>query len=193
MTPTTPNHINIVLDLETLGLSEDAAIIQIGCVVPLFDQYKIPGIIPTFETTISYEVALSSEFAKDHSTLEWWEKQPNSTRLNVFSGQNSYEDALDQFKFWLETIKSKGLTPRIWGRGPEFDNRLLEYTLFCYNMGGLWNFRDNHSLRTLEALFPVDMVEVEDEIKHTALGDARYEARMMHQIKMKYANELYRL
>lgn len=187
------NHINIVLDLETLGLSEDAAILQIGCAVPFFDQYKIPGIDPTFETTISYEVALSSEFAKDHSTLEWWEKQPNSTRLNVFSGQNSYEDALDQFKFWLETIKAKGLTPRIWGRGPEFDNRLLEYTLSCYNMGGLWSFRDNHSLRTLEALFPVNMVEVEDEVKHTALGDARYEARMMHQIKMTYASQLYRL
>lgn len=189
-----PAYINVVLDLETLGLSEDAAILQIGCAIPKFDHYKIPNLTPHFTATVKYETAINSEFAKDSSTLDWWEKQSLLARKVVFSGQDSYEDVLHQFEFWIQTIKLQGLTVRMWGNGPEFDNRLLDYTLRAYNVRGLWDFRDNHSIRTLKTLFPITIVEDPvHELKHTALGDALYEARLMHEIKMHYKNQLENL
>jgi exodeoxyribonuclease VIII len=174
--------------LETLSTQEDAAIVQIGCCIPHFDRYHIPaGISHEFETTIAYETALSSEFDKSISTMEWWEKQPASTRAIVFSGQNSYEDSLDQFKFWIDSLRSGGAEVAIWGNGSDFDNRLLSYTLASYGMQDVWKFRNNRDLRTLKALFPCDIQEDPiNEIKHTALGDARYEARLMDSIAEIY-------
>ena len=178
-TPTRP--INIVLDLETLGTAEDSAILQIGCAIPSFDWHKLDGISPFFVATIAYEQAINSEFSKDSDTLDWWEKQSVEARKVVFSGQDSYEDALDQFKFWIETLKSKGLEVNLWGNGPEFDNRLLDYTLRSYNISGLWSFRNNHSMRTARLFFPVISSD-NNYIKHTALDDAKYEADLLDQM-----------
>lgn len=182
------SHINVVLDLETLGLAEDAAILQIGCCIPNFDRIWLPkGISPEFEVTIAYEDAINSEFSKDSSTLDWWEKQSGAAKKSVFSGQESYEDALDQFVFWIASLKSSGAEINLWGNGPEFDNRLLDYTLQAYNYSNVWEFRNNHSMRTLKLLFPQTITEdPENEIKHTALGDARYEARLMNTIRNNF-------
>jgi len=183
--------INVVLDLETLSTREDAAIIQIGCCVPQFDRIFLPeGISPEFETTIRYEDALSSEFHKDHETMQWWERQPTKTRAYVFSGQDTYIDAFDQFNFWVASIKSLGSDVAIWGNGSDFDNRLLSYSLDSLGYHGIWSFRNNRDLRTLKALHPVDVPNMPDvEMKHTALGDARYEARILHAARMEHGLE----
>ena len=183
--------INIALDLETLSTQEDAAIIQIGCCIPLFDRIHLPeGISPEFEVTIKYEEAIRSEFHKSNSTMEWWDKQAASTRMIVFSGQDTYVDAFDQFKFWIDSVKSGGADVAIWGNGSDFDNRLLSYSLDSFGYHDVWNFRNNRDLRTLKALFPMTIPEDPiEEVKHTALGDARYEARLMSAIYYYYELE----
>jgi exodeoxyribonuclease VIII len=180
--------INIVLDLETLGTSEDAAILQIGCCIPEFDHIHIPtGISHEFESTISYDVALASEFNKDRDTLSWWEQQDTKARKHVFSGQDSYSDAFDHFRFWLDSIRANGADVAVWGNGSDFDNRLLAYSLNSMGYHGVWNFRNNRDLRTIKALFPVTHLSSEtDGIKHTALADARYEARLLNTIRNVY-------
>jgi 3' exoribonuclease, RNase T-like len=180
--------INITLDLETLSTQHDAAIIQIGCCIPQFDHVYIPkGISHEFEVTIKYEDALQSEFHKSHSTMDWWAAQPSSTRMQVFSGQNSYTDAFDQFKWWIESLKTDGSGVAIWGNGSDFDNRLLSYSLDSLGYHNVWSFRNNRDLRTLKALFPFSVTEDRiNEIKHTALGDARYEARLLNDTARFY-------
>lgn len=181
--------INIVLDLETLSTQEDAAILQIGCCIPLFDRKNVPlGLSCEFEVTISYDAALRSEFHMSSETLQWWENQNPSTRKIVFSGQNSYADAFDQFKFWIDSLKSGGADVAIWGHGSDFDNRLLSYSLDSLGYHNVWSFRNNRDLRTIRALFPIPETATktltvgEDEIKHTAIGDARYEAKLLNYI-----------
>lgn len=179
--------INIALDLETLSTREDAAIIQIGCCIPNFDRvYLMEGISPEFEVTIRYEDCLSSEFHKDHDTMNWWEKQSPLARNAVFSGQDTYVDALDQLKFWLDSVTIMGAQVAIWGNGSDFDNRLLAYTADSLGYHRLWNFRNNRDLRTLKALYPLSIEADASEIKHTALGDARYEARLIDAIRTVY-------
>lgn len=183
--------INIALDLETLSTREDAAIIQIGCCIPNFDRRNVPlGLSCEFEATIKYEDCLSSEFHKDHATMEWWERQNALARANVFSGQDSYVDAFDQLKFWFDSLRSGGADLAIWGNGSDFDNRLLSYSLDSLGYHNLWDFRNNRDLRTLKALFPIEIIaDPVNEIKHTALGDARYEARLMNTIFACYGLE----
>ena len=182
-----PQFIDIVLDLETLALSEDAAILQIGCALPQFSANKLlkraNHIIPFFEATIAYEQAINSEFSKDPDTLDWWEKQSVEARKSVFSGQDSYIDAFEKLRDWMLSIKAAGFEIRLWGNGPEFDNRILDYALNCFNIRDLWNFRNNHSMRTAQLFFPQDKDWCEEMgkryIKHTALGDASYEADIL--------------
>jgi hypothetical protein len=180
--------INIALDLETLSTQEDAAIIQIGCSIPFFDRKHVPlGISCDFEVTIAYEDCLAATaFHKCNDTMEWWEKQDPQTRKIVFSGQDSYITALDQLEFWLASIKPKDADIAIWGNGSDFDNRILSYTISAMGYKQMWNFRNNRDLRTLKALFTCEIGPATGEIKHTALGDARYEARLIHQIREVY-------
>jgi hypothetical protein len=187
--PDKPQFIDIVVDLETLALSEDAAILQIGCAIPTtsyFSKIKDRTVPRTFEATIAYEQAINSEFSKDPDTLDWWEKQSVEARKSVFSGQDSYIDAFEKLRDWMLSIKAQGFEIRLWGNGPEFDNRILDYALRSYNIKELWNFRDNHSMRTAQLFFPVDQIWKEQlgvkYIKHTALGDASYEAEILDRI-----------
>lgn len=185
--------INIVLDLETLSTQENAAIIQIGCCVPVFDRVHLPPFTPPdFEVTIAYEDALSAEiFHKSKETMEWWEQQDKITRMEVFSGQESYCTALDALQEWFKSVRQFGSDVAIFGNGPEFDNNILAYTISAMNYPDMWDFRNNHSMRTMKRLFPVAKLEHElalGERKHTALGDARFEAR---QLDMMYRNYQY--
>ena len=190
----TKKLINIALDLETLSLREDAAIIQIGACIPKFDRIHLPvSVNHEFEATIKYEEALHSEFHKDNETMEWWEKQDAHTRAYVFSGQESYDEAFEHFVYWISSIKADGADVAIWGNGSDFDNRLLHYSLSSFGYNDTWNFRNNRDLRTLKQLFPVEVplglqsIYTENsETKHTALGDARYEARLIDQITNTY-------
>jgi exodeoxyribonuclease VIII len=184
--------INITLDLETLSTREDAAIIQIGCCIPEFDRKFVPAVAGyEFETTIRYEEALSSEFHKSNDTMEWWGIQDPETRKIVFSGQSNYLDALTDFVYWISLVKSGGADVAIFGNGSDFDNRLLTYTLDSFGMHRVWSFRNNRDLRTMKALFPVEIPELGPifEHKHTALGDARFEARQLHTMKLIYGLE----
>lgn len=193
-----PEFIDIVLDLETLAMSEDAAILQIGCAIPGFSHAKLQarsyGILPIFEATIAYENAINSEFAKDPDTLDWWEKQSVEARKSVFSGQDSYIDAFEKLRDWMLSIKACGFEIRLWGNGPEFDNRILDYALNCYNIRDLWDFHNNHSMRTAQLFFPQDKGWCEEMgkryIKHTALGDASYEADILDEVAFDLWNNL---
>ena len=179
--------INIALDLETLSTQEDAAIIQIGCCIPAFDTYLLPfHIKQTFEATIRYEDCISSEFHKCTQTMAWWEKQSSEAKLNVFSGQDSYTEAFDKFCVWIRSIQDTGYDVAVWGNGSDFDNRILSYALDSMGYHNVWSFRNNRDLRTLKAIFPCEITEDPTEIKHTALGDARYEARLMNTIRNVY-------
>jgi hypothetical protein len=186
--------INVVLDLETLALSEDSAVIQIGAAIPQFDWQHIPRPCATqFTATIRYEEVLGHValkfFQMDDQTMSWWEKQ--HSRIHVFSGQDSYEDALFSFGNWLTELRA-GLKERklaVWGNGVDFDNKILAHTYRALNLECPWNFRENMDFRTLKKLFPTTIDQVRDpllDMEHTALGDARFEARHLNQMWLEH-------
>lgn len=184
--------INVVLDIETLSTDSDAAVIQIGaCVLPLDRSYLPSGVAPEFEATIRYEncVALvgANWFTMSNETMEWWEKQP--TRNRVFSGQDSYTDALKSFCEWI--VFSIQAPVALWGNSPAFDCSILAHSLKTLAFKLPWNFRNERDYRTMKAIFPLpkhctDRTPEEQAVQHTALGDARYEARILEAICSSY-------
>lgn len=186
--------INIVLDLETLGVREDSAIIQIGACVPKFDQMNHLQMLTNaqlvivgqrvafeFEATIRYEECLHSVFTVDNRTMEWWEKQP--VRTQVFSGQDSYPDAFDAFTKWIDSFK---VPVAIWGNSPSFDCDILKHSMNACGFKPPWEFRNERCLRTAFALAGVHKGEYGRlsgvETEHTAIGDARFEARVLDSV-----------
>lgn len=182
--------IHIVLDLETLSTYEDAAILQIGCCIPEFSRKYVPkDVAPEFVTTISFqETIFNTAFHIDDDTEKWWSEQSEAARSSVFAGEATHYQAFNRFIDWVNSLKSGGHDVAVWGNGSDFDNRLLAYSItkILGKDAIPWNFRNNRDLRTLKALYPVTIEDSPDEIKHTALGDARYEARLIQAIYDTY-------
>lgn len=183
--------INVVLDLETLDVAHTAAIIQIGCAIPYFDQQHIPPMLRSkgpveFNRTISYDSCLywinkEPVVTQSPHTMQWWEVQP--TRKEVFSGQDDYVDVMFDFTQWILSLRAGGADVAIWGNGSDFDNPILTHSLDCFGYHNVWAHKNNRCLRTAKAMFPAPMLErLSDETPHTGIGDARYEARQLDYI-----------
>jgi len=172
--------VHVVLDLETLGLAEDAAIISLGA-VGLDKDYQIVG---GFYRAIDFR---SATFGRsiDKSTLEWWQQQPIEAWDGLaFETGCFVVKVFTDFACWLpEGVK-------LWGNGPEFDNRLLAHAYQQYKFEVPWKVWNNHSIRTLGLVGEeflrhagdVSDLKVKPVVKHHALQDALAEAIFLRNV-----------
>jgi hypothetical protein len=174
--------IHIAIDLETASTEPNAAIVQLAAVC------KVGPVYHEFNEYISL---LSNEQAKrdvSKETMEWWNTQDPALRSKVFGGKISLYEALNNFYAWAVEL-SGGEIGRVclWGNGVDFDNVILKSAFELY---ATWpfNFRNNHHMRTLMAMVPLDVQEskhvhflqnTSDHQAHDALSDARYQHAMI--------------
>ena len=173
---------NIILDLETLGTSSNSIIVQIGAVA-LDSTHKQ---VSTFSRSISAksisETRNNKNLAVDVPTQLWWSTQPNVAK--VFSGADDYEYSLIKFCEWFRDLGDPDA--KVWGRGPDFDNVILANSLLAFNILVPWKYQKSRCLRTLldDADLNTELFKrYKTEEEHTALGDARYEARLFKAAK----------
>ena len=184
--------INICLDLETVSTEHNAGILQIGAVIPEFEcEHFKPWLVPAFEVTISYESVLKmvrlSHCHLSEETMSWWDRQDLDTRLEVFSGQTDYSEAMHLFCGWINQVRElTGHEVAIWGNGSDFDNVILTHSLDACGYHKVWNHWNNRDLRTLRALFPINIASVPNIKPHAALSDATHEAGIMNRIVNTY-------
>ena len=69
-----------MLDIETMGSTNDAALIAIGCA---FFDLKTETIGPTFSATINLASAVADGGVMDASTVVWWLGQSEDARKGV--------------------------------------------------------------------------------------------------------------
>lgn len=158
---------HVMIDLETMSLHHDAAILSIGAV-----QFSNGGIHKKFH------VAISPKFWRGHlepDTIKWWFSQSDKARETIINGDKSTEEALNLFSAWL---------PRqldgIWGNGSDFDNVILENS---YDMHGIklpWDHKKNRCYRTLRSLSSIPFNRIGTH--HNALDDAESQAIHAHKI-----------
>jgi hypothetical protein len=158
---------DIMIDLETLATSPNAAVLTIGAVK--FDPFNIETDNPTCEKLyIRVDLdscdALGLDVSED--TLEWWSQQSKEAQEEAFSTEGRIEirEAFNQlYKF------SWG-AKRVWSHGASFDTVICENIFRKLNKAVPWKFWEVRCTRTL---FDIGIDPQRPPVlKHHALEDA---------------------
>ena len=173
---------HIMLDLETMGNSSNAAIVAIGAVK--FDVAN--GITDSFYQKVDLESAVDNGGVMDPSTVIWWLGQNDAARKELQAPgciSPSILPTLVEFSAWL----GDGLHARIWGNGAAFDNVILANAYKNGRMKAPWRHWNDRCYRTVKAMY-LGVPKVTPTVAHHALADAEAQAR--HLIAIAKAHNL---
>lgn len=181
---------NIMVDLETLALTSEAAILQIGAVAFYPDEPERE--FERFNVHVSLRSNLALGRTVDPETLLWWMDDVDGAgaeaRQEFVRGQRvDPQDLIPAVMMFSDFCRfSKGRRgalgsteegpARIWGHGPTFDVTKLET---AYDRAGLkypWGHRAIRDTRTLMEATGVDMGNPSAG-GHIAVEDADHQAR----------------
>ena len=190
--------IDVMVDLETMGLCDNVVITQLSAVAFVM---RTGEILEAFDEHISVRNSVERGLKIDGSTVEWWFKQSipvfndvllKAIQLNTEEGK--LESVLGKFTVWLNGLKKNyGIDFRpslnIWGNGALADNKWLRQAYKVAGMEPAWHFTEDRDVRTLtdlgKRIFNFDYKQVKFEgTPHNALDDSK------HQIK--YSSEIYK-
>lgn len=171
----------VMLDLETLGKGNDAAIVSIGAVTfNLEDPDTYEGIKQDLNRCFYNRVSLTPLRGDvDGDVLEWWFKQSEAARA-VFKPTGTdlvtSHESIRGFEDWLKPIENGDRN--IWGNGCGFDNIILRSAYRRENMKPSWSFRKDMDVRTIKYLATQKESAMDlnfyfaNTIAHNALDDA---------------------
>jgi hypothetical protein len=167
---------HIMLDLETMGLRSNAAIVSIGAC-----HFTADAIDPIdFHLPISLASCLEAGLTTDQSTIDWWAKQSVGARMswqNAAAG--SLLDVMGLFGQWL---RSKGDPIAIWGNGAGFDPVLLDSVYKALEADPPWKYWNVYCFRTMKNIHKDVSAPPFLGEKHTALADAVHQAQHLQKI-----------
>lgn len=173
-------NLGIMLDLETMSLAANAAIVAIGaCKMG-------PGvgdIRDKFYMNVSLEDCEKLGMHISGSTVMWWLAQEKAAQEALINKERfPLAVVLEQFSIWLGED-----TDKIWGNGSDFDNIILRNAYDLIGMECPWDYRANRCFRTTRAILGQD-VTPPDQIgtSHNALDDALWQAEYLQRIGFKH-------
>jgi len=169
---------HIMLDLETLSSSSNAAIIAIGAV--RFDMTNMQiELDNTFYRTISPKSAQQSGGEIDGNSVLWWFMQPEEARAEFIGDSNaSIESALNDFSKWVRETPCEG----IWAHGSYFDNVVLSNAYLRLKRTPPWDFFELNRCYSTVAYMHPEIPFVKEGIEHHALHDAISQAKHLCEI-----------
>lgn len=185
--------LDIMLDLETLGLGNTPVISQISAVA--FD-ITTGTTFEAFNHKVKPQSCVQLGMKIDGGTVEWWLKQEQSVLEKVIVGSitsgTNLKEVLIQFNEYVEQIKKSHSAEevRIWGNGTLADNKWLESAYTLAKLPLPYKYWENSDVRTLVdlgwRLTGVDFKKNTEFVgeKHNAIDDCK------HQIK--YCSEIYK-
>jgi 3' exoribonuclease, RNase T-like len=167
--------INLMVDLETMGLRPDAAIVSIGAV--MFDANELG---PEFYTPVCLEDCKRLGLTTDQSTVDWWAKQSEDARA-AWSDEHA-PMLLEVMSAFTQFVRQEGGPDvLVWGNGAAFDPVLLESAYRVLDADPPWKFYNVRCFRTMKNVysnFPVPR----QGTHHHALDDAKHQARVLQHI-----------
>lgn len=135
----------VMLDLETMGLDFNAAVVQISAVE--FD--LITGLVlSSFTVNVDYKSAVEAGLTTTDSTVKFWHDQPPEVQERVLIGGISLKDALEQLHNYLNKLG----TPYVWGNGVRADNVWILSAFRALGMPDPFAYNKDLDYRTLYQL-----------------------------------------
>lgn len=168
---------HIMLDLETMGIEPNAAIVAIGAV-------KFTGreIVDRFERIVALESSTGYGGVINPQTEAWWNHPDRAEAKKVTleaDDKLDLKDAIVQFTDWAK--RGKGAMV-VWGNGSDFDNVILSEGYKMIGGSAPWRFWNNRCFRTAAGMYPAVKIE-RSGLFHRAVDDAETQAR--HLIRLR--------
>lgn len=167
----TKSYANVSLDIEVLGLNNDAVIMEIA--LTFFDEN---GIGDTKEYRINWREQQNR--STDLSTISFWLKLPKEKQEVMTNSENriSLQEAL------LDIARTITKDQFVWAKSPSFDCAILKNAMQQFCIECPWDFRKERDYRTLVDMCNVNISDIVNRASHTAAGDAEYQARVLSRI-----------
>lgn len=158
---------DVMIDLETLATSPDAAILTIGAVKfdPFGDDVNDPD-CEKFYVRVDLDSCDRIGLVTNDDTIAWWSQQSQEAQDEAFSPDNRIDivDAMNQLYKFCWGAK------RVWSHGASFDVVICEHIFKKINKAVPWNFWQVRCTRTL---FDIGIDPKRPPVlKHHALEDA---------------------
>lgn len=174
-------HTNVMLDIETFGRKAGCVVLSIGAVE--FDEKTIGK---EFEVNISVTDSVKNGLHTDPETVLWWMKQSDEARSAITSGKAELlHRATAEFAAAFVWPNK-----RVWCNGASFDFPILNALFAATQMDTPWKYWQEMDMRTIKNFVGKDVwkkLQGHDTL-HTALGDARAQARTLQAVFAKRFN-----
>lgn len=137
---------DIMIDLETLATSTDAAILSIGAVKfnPFGNEVENPQ-CEKFYTRIDLDSCDKLNLQVSDDTIDWWSKQSEAARNEAFD-PNNREDINDAFQ---QLYKFCWGAQRVWSNGSGFDIVICETVFNRIHRATPWQYWQVRDVRTM--------------------------------------------
>jgi hypothetical protein len=183
-------YTEIMIDLETLGNRNNAAVVSIGAVRFNIEDSDTWESMYTDGTRYFYVPIRLDDLNGDvdGTTLEWWFQQSDEAR-KVFKTTKDHatmENALKGFSMFWSGLHGSD-TPNVWGNGSVFDNVILSSAYERHNLVKPWAYNQDRDVRTIIDLakridFTFDPKKFrETGVAHDALNDAINQVLMVQE------------
>ena len=193
--------INVMVDLETLGVGVNPVITRIAAIA--FDQ-STGKTFAEFDESVSPKSCLDSGLQTDSLSVNWWLKQDpetvNEVLVRSVTSGKPLKQVLEMFKEMLNNLKREFRTSNvlIWGNGIPQDNTWLTSAFVATNMKIPWHHSQHRDVRTLidlcGQLTPYNMHEDKKTFAgnpHHALDDCRNQIRLCVNAYNALQNAIY--
>jgi len=158
---------SVMLDLETFGVTPNAAVVQIGAIY--FDE-KTGETGEEFLRYVDVESELEGGFTMDVSTIHWWLQQDEDSRKGLIEEQGS-----NSTYSWLLLSEFLKRADRIWSHST-FDFVIMRNHFRKYKLKSPVSHRGARDLRTLvylSGINPDDFTRV--GTAHNAIDDCKFQ------------------
>lgn len=166
---------HIMLDLETLGIQENAVILSAGAVkfdLDMADTWDTLNVESrSFYATIDVDEQIHGLFRQvEKATADWWDQQPQQAKDAVFKVETfPVQDFIEAFNGFCEGAKY------LWARGIGFDCNKLRHLYHQTAKPFPFKYNKEMDCRTAQLILQptTEVVIPQDLIAHHALTDAQ--------------------
>lgn len=170
---------SVMLDLETMGNGNTAAIVAIGAFKFDLHNPQNPADIEDgqrFYANVSLKSAMGAGLKADPDTIMWWMGQDAAARASLTANPMSLEGALHAFSLFMAGGNF------LWGNGATFDNVILRSAFDALGMKTPWHYTKDMCYRTFKNMYGKAVPFVRQGVAHNALDDAITQALHLQKI-----------
>ena len=170
---------HVMVDLETFGTGNDAAIVSIGA-VKFIPEHHFVG--ERFYVVVEPGSAVAYGGVMDASTVLWWMGKERTEAREAMLAENRVDlpSALEGFAMWYG---QDPLVP-VWGNGATFDNIILRSAFKRAGIDCPWGYKADRCYRTINNL-KHNATFGNIGVAHNAVDDARAQAAHLMEVARK--------